>query len=387
MICSTYYLDQNLDLSSDDHVNPERYEDYNLADNEDIVYRRWKKDYFTAALPFRQRGTAPALTSEYNYDVFLDSNDNGVYDFGELMSGAGSPDGTVVSPINVVTSPGDESSHAIKVNALGAGLMDISTLRQMVQVQRWLEKNARAGSRYKEFLMAHFGAWPRDERLQRPEYLGGLNLPVIFSEVLQTSSSEDGDDVTKKQANMAGHGITAGDSFAFKYHASEFGIVMGIFSVMPRASYSQGVNRQWLRQSRFDYYFPEFAHLSEQAVYRMEVCANNGTDVTSGNYSTFGYQGIYDEMRYKPDLVCADFRDVFNYWHFGREFYDTDGVTPLPPSLNSDFISAVPNVVGGIRYDVFAVQNEHPLLVTFGNTIRASRPLPQLGEPGFLDHF
>lgn len=144
---------------------------------------------------------------------------------------------------------------------------DIADLRLAFQIQRWMELNARAGVRYTEFLQAHYGVSPRDERLQRPEYIGGMKTPVIISEVLQTSST----DVTTPQGNMAGHGITVDKEFCGKYRAEEFGLIMGILSVMPEAMYQDGINRMWTRRTKYDFYNPAFAHLSEQAIETGEI--------------------------------------------------------------------------------------------------------------------
>ena len=74
----------------------------------------------------------------------------------------------------------------IDVNQLG---IDVSEMRYAVQVQKFLERSARAGYRYTEHLGAHFGVNPRDDRLHRPEYIGGTVSPVMISEVLQTGLS------------------------------------------------------------------------------------------------------------------------------------------------------------------------------------------------------
>ena len=115
-----------------------------------------------------------------------------------------------------------------------ASTFDIADLRLAFQIQKWMERNARAGARYTEFLRSHFGVAPRDERLQRPEYIGGCKSPVIISEVLQTSST----DATSAQGNLAGHGLTVANQYCGKYHAEEFGLIMGIMSVMPRSALS-----------------------------------------------------------------------------------------------------------------------------------------------------
>ena len=91
------------------------------------------------------------------------------------------------------------------------------------------------------------------------------------------------------------------------------------------------------------------------------------------NVSVFGFQGRYDEMRYKPNMVCGHMRDTYDYWHLGRQFTSK-------PLLNQSFIECVP------RKDVFAAQNEPAMIVQFGNLIRAVRPIPRLAEPGLIDH-
>ena len=162
------------------------------------------------------------------------------------------------------------------INLSSATTFNVADLRLAFQIQKFLERNARAGARYTEFLRSHFGVSPRDERLQRPEYIGGSKAPVIISEVLQTGSS----DATSPQGNMSGHGIAVNSQFCGKYRASEFGVIIGMLSVMPRTMYQTGHDRQWLRRTKYDFYFPEFANLSEQAILNAEVycSANDATD-------------------------------------------------------------------------------------------------------------
>ena len=258
------------------------------------------------------------------------------------------------------------NSNKVHIDELST--FDVNDLRLAFQIQKWMERNARAGVRYTEFLQAHFGVYPRDERLQRPEYIGGTKNPVIVSEVLQTSST----DATSPQGNMAGHGINVQQGYVGKYHVKEYGLIMGLMSIMPKPAYMQGINRQWLRETRYDFYFPEFANLSEQAIMTAEIYNVPGTPAVTAR-SVFGFQGRYDEMRVKQNLITGDFRDTFNYWHLGREFANV-------PLLNDSFLQCNPTK----RY--LAVQNEPAFLCNFGNVIKAFRPLPVIAEPGFIDH-
>lgn len=343
--------------------------------NESILIRAWEKDYFTSALPWQQRGTAPALPISGTTSAVWAGDQTVAWPAVSATGGVGAMQYgvTLQQPYDTQTKAVLEKGAITKakldantVSLASATTFDVADLRLAFQLQRWLERNARAGARYTEFLKSHFGVAPRDDRLQRPEYLGGMRSPVIVSEVLQTSST----DATTPQANMAGHGISAGRDFTASYRADEFGLVMAILSVMPRPAYQQGINRQWLRRTKYDFYFPEFAHLSEQAVLRAELFASG---VDAENNTIFGYQGRYDEMRSKHSMVCDDMRDTYDYWHLSRQFV-------AAPALNQTFLECVPDK------RIFAAESEPGLIVNCRNVVKAIRPLPISSEPGRIDH-
>lgn len=296
--------------------------------------------------------------------------------FGLSLDPSASSSGELGSEVQKLK--GDVLSHDGTVNLENASTFDVAVLREAFQIQRWLELNARGGVRYTEFLKAHFGLSPRDEVLQRPQYIGGTKSSIVVSEVLQTSATIQSTPEKKgsPQGNLAGHGLGAMSDFVCTYTAKEFGFIIGIASWMPKPSYQQGVNRMFSRSTKYDFYFPEFAHLSEQAVTKGEIYA---TGVPSHDNSIFGYQSCYSEMRYMPSFNCADMRDTFSYWHLGRIFRSD-------PSLNPGFLTTNPKYSGGIRKDIFADQDSKGLLVQFGNVIKAIRPLPVYGTPGFIDH-
>nr|WNN13466.1 MAG: major capsid protein [Microvirus sp.] len=382
----------------------EFYRDQNLVEevplnNATVLYRAWKKDYFTSALPWQQRGVAPALplsgTVPVNIPSLVLSNPSfgllgkdGSFSsfvhrdqasdtsaFLKVATGSGS---TVQDTnINVDKIFGTVSAENATADLTNAATFDVATLRQCVQIQRWLELNARGGVRYTEFLRSHFGISPKDEVLGRPQYIGGTKSSIVISEVLQTSRTVDSTETEKGSplGRLAGHGLGASSDYICTYTAKEFGYIIGIASWMPKPSYQQGVNRIFTRKTRFDFYFPEFAHLSEQAVTNGEIFAT-GTD---RDKEIFGYQGAYNEMRYTPSFNCADMRDTFSYWHLGRIFDNA-------PQLNAGFLTTNPAFDGGIRKDIFASPKEPGLLVQFANIVKAIRPLPVYGTPGFVDH-
>jgi hypothetical protein len=361
LIWNEYYRDQNLqdpvDISFSSGfvalsaVNPDSTNWANRAMA--IQKRAWEKDYFTSALPYAQKGQE--LSLPFTGDAPVVSGDN--------------------KPVHISTrSPNNPNDHYIQTmgaqgEILKADLTDISIakineLRQAFQIQKWLEKNARGGSRYIEQILTHFGVKSSDARLQRPEYLGGGKTPVTISEVLQNSATED----TSPQGNMAGHGISVGSTHSFKKSFEEHGFVIGLMSVLPRTAYFQGMPKIFNKFDRFDYYWPEFAHLGEQEVKLSELYYDS-TDQT--NDETFGYQPRYSEYRFVNDSVHGDFQSSLKFWHMAREF-DTK------PALNASFVQANPT------NRVFAVTDpQYPkLLVNTYANLQAVRPMPKYGNPG-----
>lgn len=339
--------------------------------SKDLLTRCWKKDYFTSALPFAQRGdpvylplgvSAPVKTSDQLTKVNIAGPSSAVSSY---LSAAVNQGSIVYGQTSPVATGVDTNLYTDLSTATAATINDI---RAAFQVQRWMEKNARAGYRYVEQILSHFGVRSSDARLQRSEFLGGGRSPIVVTEVLQTSQTDE----TSPQGNMAGHGFSAHISHSFTKTFEEHGFVIGILSIMPKANYQQGLARMWNRRSRTDWYWPVFSHLGEQAVLNKELYAQ-GTDADNG---IFGYQGRYDEYRRHYSQVHGQFRDTLNYWHMGRIF---DAL----PTLNANFVKCDPTT------RVFAVQsasvNDH-CWVQIYNKVKAVRPIPKYSDPGYVDH-
>jgi hypothetical protein len=391
-IWNEFFRDENLQDEVTDFASLPSYLHVN-----GILRRNWEKDYFTSALPNLQRGIMPALpTSSVVAQTVFDgalpfdfsvpgssvyTNQLGSRIALSLNAVAGSSVSVTTSgPITGVpsTNPVNASLDATFKQWLNqnhidvAGLFNIADLRLAFQLQKWLERNARGGVRYTEFLKSHFNVAPRDDRLDRPEYIGGTKAPVVFSEVLKTS--EDG---TDPQGHLAGHGLAASRDYVCKYHVQEFGCIIGLLSVMPRTAYFQGVDRQWKRRSRYEWPFPEFMHLSEQAVYEEEIMLHETSAGT--NDDIFGYQGRYDEYRQRRSTIHGNLKDTLKFWHLARNFSTAVASRPV---LNGQFISTA-----DARKDIYPVPSQPGFIVNVGNVVKAVRPMPWIGEPGLIDHF
>ncbi|QXP44240.1 MAG: major capsid protein [Arizlama microvirus] len=339
--------------------------------NEDLFNRNWTKDYFTSALPSQQRGTSPALpltgTSAATWTAANIGVPGGTFQsVGTSNTLAGN---NKLGP-NAAGVPADNALGAFNANTVNLAVgqsVNISQLRLAIATQQLLEKTMVGGARYTEYLQTIYGTHPRDDTLNRPQYIGGTMQPVIFSEVVQMSSSNT---QPTPQGNLAGHGISVGQNYVGKYRAMEFGYIIGLLSVMPEPSYSQGIPKMWTRPTRYDHYNPYFANLSEQAVLNQELyLAGDGA-----NQTIFGYQARYNEMRYERSTVHGVLRSTLDYWTFTRKF-------AARPTLNSAFIQLTDAEVTTLKR-VTPVTSQPWLIIQVGNRIRRRAPLPVYATPG-----
>lgn len=347
-----------------------------------LLSRAWEHDYFTSCLPWAQRGDSVNLPIGDKAPVVYGSAESGVslqYPWtGALGSQSGHPAYSRAdasdTPVSLTSKGGnsvDNSGYPLLADLTQATASTINNLRQAFRVQQFMEISARGGARYIESILSHFGVKSSDYRLQRPVYLGGGRSPIVISEVLQTSSTS-GDQAL---GDMAGHGFSAQRTHEFTRFFEEHGWIIGIMSIMPRTSYQQGLNRMWSRESRYEYYWPIFAHLGEQGVLNKEIYAQDPSIVDSNNVSVnekvFGYQARYQEYRERESQVHGQMRTTLNFWHMGRIFNSL-------PGLNSNFINSDPTK----RID--AVPSEDNCIVNVYHNIKAIRPLPRKGTPGGL---
>lgn len=319
--------------------------------------RSWEKDYFTSALPFAQAGGAVELPSNIKYSNPSKATDStGANVSGDITSNASG---------QILGGAGNNVLTTIEnIESLGVTIND---LRQSARLQEWLEKNARAGSRYVEQILSHFGVRSSDARLQRAEYLGGGKLPVSVTEVLSTYNSQSDATEPVPGGQMYGHATGMGKIAPFDKTFEEHGFIMSLISVLPRTAYQQHLERFWVKTDKFDYFWPEFANIGEQEVKKMEVYTDY---LAGGNDLTFGYQERYGEYKFKQSSVHGDFVDDLSYWHLGRNFSSK-------PELNKEFVECTPD------HDIFAVTDPdvHKLYVQIYNKIRAIRPMPKFGIP------
>lgn len=362
----------------------------------------YRKDYFTALLPFQQRGTAPAIPVNSSYtltnDGFLDTTTTPFnIDFSTRDDNVGKINYRRVIPQDVIFggqfsteqtgtnldgSPILKGVHTILggtiTNKLADRLRENTTIGSlsitapelylMFALQRWQAVTARAGVRYIEFLQAIYGVSPEPLTLQIPRYLGGTREPIIISDVIQQSQTTTDSEL----GQTAGYGLLATSDFIESETFYEHGLVMSIFHITYEPAYTQGMPRELTYSSTFDWYAPQFVNLADQAVKKQEVFYSN----TAENSNIFGYIGQYDELRTSYNKVAGTLRgNTLGDWVAKREYSGN-------VELNSDFME----VQKGALRDLFQVQDEKPFIVYLQTEVNAIRPLPYHSEPGLISN-
>nr|QJB20178.1 MAG: major capsid protein [Microvirus sp.] len=352
-------------------------------------------DYFTSCLPAPQKGPDVVIPGGSGMNVPVVANAD-LHDPGtaplyfRYTTDAGSSNGQLYSNNELANGqvwhnsavapalPSSEESSMSPINlwAVGDGVASatINQLRLAFQIQKLYEKDARGGTRYTEILRSHFGVTSPDSRLQRPEYLGGNRIPIRINQIVQQSATQEG---STPQGNPVGLSLTSDNHSDFTKSFTEHGFILGLMVARYDHTYQQGLDRMFSRKSRFDYYWPVFSNIGEQAVLNKEIYAQGSAE----DDEVFGYQEAWADYRYKPNRVCGEMRSQapqsLDVWHLGDDYSKLPSLSDewiREDKTNVDRVLAVQSSVSNQLFADIYVQN------------RCTRPMPMYSIPGLIDH-
>lgn len=323
----------------------------------------WEKDYFTTARPWEQKG--PAITVPLGESAPVKGIGTAIQTYGGTDDSYETGGTGAVTYTNSRTTstgglvyeqdPDNLGFPNIRADLSDASAVTVNVLREALALQRYEEARARYGSRYSEYLQ-YLGIKSSDARLQRPEYLGGGRETIQFSEVLQTAEGTD------PVGTLRGHGISSMRSNRYRRFFEEHGYVISLLTARPKTVYADGLPRTWNRRTKEDFFQKELQFIGQQPIENQELYAAH-----SDRTGTFGFQDRYDEYRRSWSSIAGEFRTVYDFWHFARQFGSE-------PALNADFIKCVPTEAP------FAVPSEDVLQIMARHSIQARRLVANTGK-------
>ena len=377
LIYNEWFRDENLQNS----VTVDKGDGPDTVTNYTLLRRGKRKDYFTSALPWPQKGTAVTLPLGTSAPVLANGNfkfigATGVAgDIGyETSGGVNRYVPSTVTPVQNLPLKYDSGLYADLSAATAA---TVNQLRQSFQIQKLLERDARGGTRYTEIIRSHFGVISPDARLQRPEYLGGGSTNININPIAQTSGT-NASGTTTPLGTLSSMGTGLAHNHGFTQSFVEHGVILGIVAVRADLTYQQGLQKMWSRSTRYDFYFPAFATLGEQSVLNQEIYVTGDTTDTG----VFGYQERWAEYRYYPSRISSLFRSTasgtIDAWHLAQKF-------TAVPTLNTTFIQDTPPLSRALA--VGASANGQQFIFDSFFDVKKARPLPMYSVPGLIDHF
>jgi len=362
-----YYIQHVFDM-----VAESKFASSSLRNNEAILKCNWFNDYFTTALPYRQRGSISTVSLNLGDELFGSfkftvSTSPSAPPMSEIKSYAYLPQGSQGLQHSFLSDGRGLPTNALAYDRLTYSIeqplgsapasFSIDSLRQAILLQQYLELNTRSAEFYVDFIKKNFGVSSGDGRYNMPEFIGSSHSAVFFNEVTNLNGAS-GSELGRKVAI----GRSVDGAYISKFRVPEYGLVMALLTIRPDNAYYGGINRQWLRHTCTDFYVPSFANLPYQEIYSAELLYNGEAN------TVFGYQGRFDEMRSKQDMVCWPLQKELPHRTYARSFSST-------PKLGKDFIRCE------VQNNNFSLQNQCQFFVEYYNSIKATRPMPAYSQP------
>lgn len=335
--------------------------------------RNWPRDYYTSAT------LTPVIGENVLIPSFATDQETGLFVPQKVFKLDGTP--TADSELGSLTHPPLTDTYLTTATDDQYAVLQLSStirdFRYANDMQMFLERHLRAGGgppsngaiRWNDFVNAYFDWTPNPLFIDRPVWIGGYRGDVFIQEVMSTA-----DTGTFTVGQYGGQALAMDGTPYFTYRSPDYGLVMGIYTCYPKASYYSGLDNMWRRETKMAYMWEQFAYIGDQPIRNKEVWFSWYSADAAWNDEIFGYLPQGAQFRYNNDIVSGQMRTLWESFHLGRKFTAASQVV-----LNSDFITCSPDI--GRVFVVDAEAGEHEIYMHMYNDIQVLRKYPKNAIP------
>lgn len=303
-----------------------------------LRYRPRHKDYFTSVkvnslvsavnlLPSDNTSVSDVLSQ---VDSYLDGSTKEVRDFGNGPSGFRGQ-GTNYNSTSIGTL---------------YNVLNTSSIRSIFAAEKLLRIIGRSKKDYDSQVLAHFGyRVPHDVKHQL-SHLFEQHALLHIGEVVGTADTYDAGSGTGSAL-----GAVSGKGYvniplrqqSYKFTAPVDGVIMCVYSSVPRFRYYNTFDKQNAITSRLDFFTPEFDKLGMQPLYSYEA------DIAEiGTAKRLGWQFRYQQHKQKYDRVSEAFRignkdqNYYSSWVLAHDSFLNYALSTgnfYPPLVDSFYVA------------------------------------------------
>lgn len=282
-----------------------------------LRYRPFLKDYFTSLkrnplvagenlLPYQNEGG----------DVF---NGQQPFEFESIHSFLGDnrflpldPNANEPSASSVFRN----ASTQVDIGGSNTSYITTANIRAAFALEKLMRITGRAGKNYDAQMLAHFGVKIPHDVKHQISHLGTSKGKFSLGEVTSLASTENAE-----LGDFAGRGSVAFRGSNIKFTAPCHGVLMCLFSAVPKVRYVGTFDKENALVNRYDLPTPEFMDLGMQPLWAFEAqsgilqeLSGSGEDPSEGAYFRggdwrLGWQYNYEQYKRKFDRVSEAFRN------------------------------------------------------------------------------
>lgn len=297
-------------------------------------------------------------------------------------------------------TPSPQQGDAMKVSfdtSGNTGEFSIGYLRAMNSMQQFKERNNLLGNLYVDQLYGRYGVRPSDGIAQRSLYLGRGNFEVYSKGVYQSANDNtnltDGQPDTFNNSSNPfatigaryGSAYASGENFLVNFEAKEPGYLMVMATLVPRATYSSGVERMFHHYvgagSLSDMANPILQNVGPQPIYNKELTGYTNSLWNAGD-EIFGYTDRYAEFKVKSDTLHGLVRDGQSLEAFALQRSFSSGGNPI--HINSSFLEIPTDYMDNVTAVKQWISNFGYWLDTYFD-YRVAMPLSKYSLPTLQD--